>query len=163
MSPIDVKAAIDNRDSLAKTLYSRLFDWLVDKINRSVGQDPHAVTMVGVLDIYGTPSQLILPDSRMGACRVGHLADFTDHLQGLTLGRITQPTQPAACLVDGVETSSAADAAILILLYCEHAVKGMQVDPALSPLMMLAFRSVPLKQMMGLPRVQDCANQRQQS
>ncbi|KAK9844720.1 hypothetical protein WJX74_005896 [Apatococcus lobatus] len=53
VSPIDVKAAVDNRDSLAKTLYSRLFDWLVDKINRSVGQDPHAVTMVGVLDIYG--------------------------------------------------------------------------------------------------------------
>ena len=53
MSPIDVKAAVDNRDSLAKTLYSRLFDWLVDKINRSVGQDPHAVTMVEVLDIYG--------------------------------------------------------------------------------------------------------------
>ena len=53
MSPIDVKAATDNRDSLAKTLYSRMFDWLVDKINTSIGQDPNAVSLVGVLDIYG--------------------------------------------------------------------------------------------------------------
>ena len=53
MSPIDVAAATDNRDSLAKTLYSRLFDWLVEKINTSIGQDPNAATMVGVLDIYG--------------------------------------------------------------------------------------------------------------
>lgn len=53
MSPIDAKAATDNRDSLAKTLYSRLFDWLVAKINTSIGQDPNAVSMVGVLDIYG--------------------------------------------------------------------------------------------------------------
>ncbi|CAL8460835.1 g366 [Coccomyxa elongata] len=53
VSPIDVKAATDNRDSLAKTIYSRLFDWLVAKVNTSIGQDPHAVSMVGVLDIYG--------------------------------------------------------------------------------------------------------------
>jgi Myosin head (motor domain) len=53
VSPIDVKAAVDNRDSLARTLYQRLFDWLVDKINTSIGQDPDAATLVGVLDIYG--------------------------------------------------------------------------------------------------------------
>jgi hypothetical protein len=53
VSPIDVKAADDNRDSLAKTLYQRLFDWLVDKINSSIGQDPSAASLVGVLDIYG--------------------------------------------------------------------------------------------------------------
>ncbi len=61
MSPIDVKAAVDNRDSLAKTLYSRLFDWLVDKINTSIGQDPNAATLVGVLDIYGV--QIVIPFS----------------------------------------------------------------------------------------------------
>ena len=49
-------AATDNRDSLAKTIYSRLFDWLVDKINTSIGQDPHAATVIGVLDIYGEHS-----------------------------------------------------------------------------------------------------------
>ena len=38
VSPIDVKAATDNRDSLAKTIYSRLFDWLVVKINSAIGQ-----------------------------------------------------------------------------------------------------------------------------
>lgn len=60
MSPIDVKAATDNRDSLAKTLYSRMFDWLVDKINTSIGQDPKAVSLVGVLDIYGEkPPELL--------------------------------------------------------------------------------------------------------
>ena len=56
MSPIDVRAATDNRDSLAKTLYSRLFDWLVATINTSIGQDPSAPTLVGVLDIYGAPN-----------------------------------------------------------------------------------------------------------
>ena len=60
MSPIDVAAATDNRDSLAKTIYSRLFDWLVEKINTSIGQDPHAATMVGVLDIYGGSNVLTL-------------------------------------------------------------------------------------------------------
>lgn len=53
VSPINVKAASDSRDSLAKTIYSRLFDWLVDKVNKSIGQDPNAAAVVGVLDIYG--------------------------------------------------------------------------------------------------------------
>lgn len=53
VSPIDVPAAEDNRDALAKTLYSRTFDWLVDKINTSIGQDPGAASLIGVLDIYG--------------------------------------------------------------------------------------------------------------
>lgn len=53
VSPIDVRAADDNRDSLSKTIYSRLFDWLVQKINSSIGQDPEATNLIGVLDIYG--------------------------------------------------------------------------------------------------------------
>lgn len=32
VSPISVSAAISNRDSLAKTIYSRLFDWLVQQV-----------------------------------------------------------------------------------------------------------------------------------
>ncbi|EFJ10011.1 hypothetical protein SELMODRAFT_184226 [Selaginella moellendorffii] len=50
---LDPAAATVNRDTLAKTLYSRLFDWLVEKINKSIGQDPESETVIGVLDIYG--------------------------------------------------------------------------------------------------------------
>eukprot|EP00210_Caulerpa_lentillifera_P009028 g8617.t1 len=53
VSPINVKAASDSRDSLAKTIYSRLFDWLVATVNKSIGQDPNTFAVVGVLDIYG--------------------------------------------------------------------------------------------------------------
>lgn len=53
VSPIDSKAAEINRDSLAKTIYSRLFDWLVGRINASIGQDSEAKSLIGVLDIYG--------------------------------------------------------------------------------------------------------------
>ncbi|KAI3741926.1 hypothetical protein L1987_59605 [Smallanthus sonchifolius] len=50
------EAATISRDGLAKTLYSRLFDWLVDKINMSIGQDPNSKSLIGVLDIYGFES-----------------------------------------------------------------------------------------------------------
>ncbi|CAM6054233.1 unnamed protein product [Sphagnum tenellum] len=53
---LDVVAATFNRDTLAKTIYSRLFDWLVDKVNKSIGQDPESEFLVGVLDIYGFES-----------------------------------------------------------------------------------------------------------
>ncbi|KAM1245961.1 hypothetical protein ACFX2J_037004 [Malus domestica] len=50
---LDCSGAISSRDALAKTVYSRLFDWLVDKINTSVGQDSTSQMQIGVLDIYG--------------------------------------------------------------------------------------------------------------
>lgn len=76
---LDCNAAVAGRDALAKTVYARLFDWyrivpfarelftcflcnldnnfflsrLVDKINRSVGQDLNSQVQIGVLDIYG--------------------------------------------------------------------------------------------------------------
>ncbi|XP_038701179.1 myosin-15 isoform X3 [Tripterygium wilfordii] len=50
---LDSNAAVASRDALAKTVYARLFDWLVDKINRSVGQDLNSQIQIGVLDIYG--------------------------------------------------------------------------------------------------------------
>ena len=53
VSPLPAPAAADNRDALAKSLYARLFDWLVDRINAAIGQDPAAAASVGVLDIYG--------------------------------------------------------------------------------------------------------------
>ena len=35
--PLDQKGAIATRNSMAKTLYSSLFDWLVKKINNAIG------------------------------------------------------------------------------------------------------------------------------
>ncbi|XP_022899024.1 myosin-11-like isoform X1 [Olea europaea var. sylvestris] len=53
---LDPDGAAVSRDGLAKTIYSRLFDWLVDKINNSIGQDPNSKCLIGVLDIYGFES-----------------------------------------------------------------------------------------------------------
>ncbi|XP_042961237.1 myosin-15 isoform X1 [Carya illinoinensis] len=50
---LDCNSAVASRDALAKTVYARLFDWLVDNINRSVGQDLNSRVQIGVLDIYG--------------------------------------------------------------------------------------------------------------
>ena len=52
-SPLSAAAATHSRDSLSKTIYSKLFDWLVHKINTSIGQDATSKLTVGVLDIYG--------------------------------------------------------------------------------------------------------------
>ncbi|KAI3469890.1 hypothetical protein Pfo_026553 [Paulownia fortunei] len=49
-------AAAVSRDALAKIVYSRLFDWLVNKINNSIGQDHDSKFLIGVLDIYGFES-----------------------------------------------------------------------------------------------------------
>ncbi|KAG8390828.1 hypothetical protein BUALT_Bualt01G0124100 [Buddleja alternifolia] len=50
---LDPLSAVISRDGLAKTIYSRLFDWLVNKINNSIGQDSNSNSLIGVLDIYG--------------------------------------------------------------------------------------------------------------
>ena len=52
-SPLSAAAATHSRDSLSKTIYSKLFDWLVQKINTSIGQDEKSELKIGVLDIYG--------------------------------------------------------------------------------------------------------------
>ncbi|KAL4297253.1 hypothetical protein GQ457_12G001630 [Hibiscus cannabinus] len=53
---LDPVTAALSRDALAKIVYSKLFDWLVDKINVSIGQDPESKMLIGVLDIYGFES-----------------------------------------------------------------------------------------------------------
>jgi hypothetical protein len=55
-SPLDAAAASSNRDALVKVMYSRVFDWLVSRINASIGQDPAAFASIGLLDIYGFES-----------------------------------------------------------------------------------------------------------
>ncbi|KAK8485634.1 hypothetical protein V6N13_104308 [Hibiscus sabdariffa] len=53
---LDPDAAALSRDALAKIVYSKLFDWLVEKINVAIGQDMDSKFLIGVLDIYGFES-----------------------------------------------------------------------------------------------------------
>ena len=54
--PLPAAEATHSRDALAKSLYSKLFDALVERINASIGQDANSVAFIGVLDIYGFES-----------------------------------------------------------------------------------------------------------
>ena len=56
MSNLTQQQAQVVRDSVAKFIYSSLFDWLVDSINASLATEEvskRATTFIGVLDIYG--------------------------------------------------------------------------------------------------------------
>ncbi|MEE6487309.1 hypothetical protein FKM82_014858 [Ascaphus truei] len=49
---LNVEQATYTRDALSKGLYSRVFDFLVESINKAV-RKPHEEYSIGVLDIYG--------------------------------------------------------------------------------------------------------------
>ncbi|NXE30494.1 MYO1F protein, partial [Ardeotis kori] len=49
---LNVEQAAYTRDALAKGLYARVFDFLVESINRAM-RKPHEEYSIGVLDIYG--------------------------------------------------------------------------------------------------------------
>mmetsp|Transcript_36306 Transcript_36306/g.58686 ORF Transcript_36306/g.58686 Transcript_36306/m.58686 type:complete len:1509 (-) Transcript_36306:778-5304(-) len=51
-----VDQAVDARDALAKGLYGRLFEWLVQRINKSIRNDAKTANFIGVLDIFGFES-----------------------------------------------------------------------------------------------------------
>ncbi|KAM9368114.1 unconventional myosin-Ia [Phaethornis superciliosus] len=54
LTPLSVPQGYHSRDALAKNIYSRLFDWLVNRINTSIQVNPGKQRKVmGVLDIYG--------------------------------------------------------------------------------------------------------------
>ncbi|KAF2261074.1 myosin-2 [Lojkania enalia] len=56
VSNLTQQQAIVVRDSVAKFIYSSLFDWLVERINMSLATEDvlsHAHSFIGVLDIYG--------------------------------------------------------------------------------------------------------------
>nr|GEY11977.1 IQ motif, EF-hand binding site [Tanacetum cinerariifolium] len=53
---LDSDAATISRDAFAKIVYTKLFDWLVNKINNTIGQDADSKFFIGVLDIYGFES-----------------------------------------------------------------------------------------------------------
>ncbi|XP_009589781.1 myosin-2-like isoform X2 [Nicotiana tomentosiformis] len=54
---LTMQQAIDTRDALAKFIYANLFDWIVDKINKSLamGKEKTART-INIVDIYGFES-----------------------------------------------------------------------------------------------------------
>ncbi|KAL6061526.1 Unconventional myosin-Ie [Balamuthia mandrillaris] len=52
--PQSAEQAASARDALAKTIYSRMFDFIVEQVNRALqSQGSQASTIIGVLDIYG--------------------------------------------------------------------------------------------------------------
>ncbi|KAM3127892.1 hypothetical protein pb186bvf_020010 [Paramecium bursaria] len=52
-SPIPKLACMQNRDSWAKELYERLFNWLVIQLNQTILPAQKYSTTIGLLDIYG--------------------------------------------------------------------------------------------------------------
>lgn len=50
--PLRLEQARDNRDALTKYVYQKLFDWLVQRINRSLAS-PDSEHFIGILDIFG--------------------------------------------------------------------------------------------------------------
>ncbi|XP_064008778.1 unconventional myosin-XV [Pogoniulus pusillus] len=51
-TPLTVESAVDARDAIAKTLYSLLFGWLTDRINKLVYPRQESLS-IAILDIYG--------------------------------------------------------------------------------------------------------------
>lgn len=45
--------AVATRDALAKAIYSNLFDWIVERMNRSLKAKQASSNTIGILDIYG--------------------------------------------------------------------------------------------------------------
>ncbi|KAF8413971.1 hypothetical protein HHK36_001968 [Tetracentron sinense] len=56
---LTLRQAIDTRDALAKSIYANLFDWLVEKINKSLEAGKQRTgRSINILDIYGFESFL---------------------------------------------------------------------------------------------------------
>lgn len=51
--PLNKENAVTQRESMCKALYTKLFDWVVDNINRALQGDRAPEIVIGVLDIYG--------------------------------------------------------------------------------------------------------------
>lgn len=52
-SPANPAQASATRDALAKAIYNNLFDWIVERINKSLKAKQATTNSIGILDIYG--------------------------------------------------------------------------------------------------------------
>jgi hypothetical protein len=53
-SPLTVEKAVDSRNAMAKAMYGRMFDWLVQRVNQAMeGSLKLSENVIGVLDIFG--------------------------------------------------------------------------------------------------------------
>eukprot|EP00002_Diphylleia_rotans_P032209 TRINITY_DN6746_c0_g1_i1.p1 TRINITY_DN6746_c0_g1~~TRINITY_DN6746_c0_g1_i1.p1 ORF type:complete len:1802 (-),score=377.38 TRINITY_DN6746_c0_g1_i1:222-5627(-) len=50
--PLKASEAVEGRDAFAKSIYGRMFDWIVSRINDSIRQGKKK-SLIGVLDIFG--------------------------------------------------------------------------------------------------------------
>lgn len=50
---MSTRQAVNARDALAKRIYARLFDWIVEHINKALHTSFKQHSFIGVLDIYG--------------------------------------------------------------------------------------------------------------
>lgn len=53
--PLNRQQALSTRDALAKSLYARLFDWVIESVNKAImsTKTQGKILNLGVLDIYG--------------------------------------------------------------------------------------------------------------
>jgi hypothetical protein len=49
---LTVTQAVDGRDTLSKSLYSNLFDWVIQRVNMTLKTE-HSPFSIGILDIFG--------------------------------------------------------------------------------------------------------------
>lgn len=61
------KEAANARDALAKHIYARMFDWIVEHINVALHTSSKQHSFIGVLDIYGY--ETLLGSGSPGACK----------------------------------------------------------------------------------------------
>ncbi|XP_030663586.1 unconventional myosin-If isoform X2 [Nomascus leucogenys] len=92
---LNVEQAAYTRDALAKGLYARLFDFLVEAINRAM-QKPQEEYSIGVLDIYGFEIFQVRPPASSphpvlpGAAQGGHKNFQHQDIEGRTLFLLLQ-------------------------------------------------------------------------
>ncbi|XP_059362164.1 unconventional myosin-Va-like isoform X4 [Carassius carassius] len=53
IKPVPKLQAINSRDALAKHIYAKLFNWIVDHVNKALHSTVKQHSFIGVLDIYG--------------------------------------------------------------------------------------------------------------